>query len=164
MKVYLPKILVTGSNGQLGTALQQDNEQNNFDIIAASRSTMDITDMVSISDAIAHFTPDIIINTAAYTAVDKAESAEVECMRINHIGAQNIAVACHENKIPLIHISTDYVFDGSKQQPITEDEAVNPINLYGKSKWLGEEAVRNHLEQHIILRVSGVFSEYGHNF
>ncbi len=164
MKAYLPKILITGCNGQLGTALQNDNEQNNYDIIAATRSTMDITDMVSISDAISHFTPDIIINTAAYTAVDKAESAEVECMRINHIGTQNIAIACQENKIPLIHISTDYIFAGSKQKPIAEDDIANPINIYGKSKWLGEEAIRKHAEQYIILRVSGVFSEYGNNF
>ncbi len=164
MKAYLPKILITGCDGQLGTALQNDIGQNNYDIIAASRSTMDITDMVSITDAIAHFTPDIIINTAAYTAVDKAESAEVECMRINHVGAQNIAIACQTNKIPLIHVSTDYVFDGSKHQPIAEDEIANPINIYGKSKWLGEEAIRKHTEEYIILRVSGVFSEYGNNF
>ena len=164
MNSYLPKILITGGNGQLAHALDQQIFAENFELFLCSRDEMDITDMSSVTQAIEQFSPDIIINTAAYTAVDKAEQETEIALKVNHFGAKNVAIACQNKMIPLIHISTDYVFDGQKKTPYLENDAVNPINLYGKSKWLGEESVRENCEQHIILRVSGVFSEYGNNF
>lgn len=164
MKTYLPNILITGGHGQLGTVLSQHLIAKQFPVIIASRDILDITDCNAIQHAITTYSPDIIINSAAYTAVDKAENEIEQVLRINHLGAQHIARACAKNQIPLLHISTDYIFDGTKSLPYIEADAANPINVYGKSKWLGEEAVREECEQHIILRVSAVFSEYGHNF
>ena len=158
------KILITGGNGQLALALRHHPQAHLFHVISCARDTLDITDNASIKHAIDKHTPDIIINTAAYTAVDKAEQEEELALRANHVGAQNIAVACKKNQIPLIHISTDYVFDGIKNAPYVEDDATNPLNVYGKSKLLGEQAIREQHDQHIILRVSGVFGEYGNNF
>ena len=159
-----PKILITGSDGQVGSALRAHVAAKNFHLIACNRENMDITNPVSIQQAISQFSPDIIINTAAYTAVDKAETHIEEVMQVNHIGTEHLAIACKRNNIPLIHLSTDYVFDGSNTLPYRENDTANPINVYGKSKWLGEQSIREHCEQHIILRVSGVFSEYGNNF
>lgn len=164
MTNYFPKLLITGGQGQLGQALCAHSDCGGFEIHAASHTEMDITDASSIHAAIEKWTPDVIINTAAYTAVHKAEEEHDLALQVNQLGAQNLAIACHENHIPLIHLSTDYVFDGLTRTPYTEDHAVNPQNVYGESKWLGEQAIREHCEQHIILRVSAVFSEYGHNF
>jgi dTDP-4-dehydrorhamnose reductase len=164
MKSYFPKILITGCNGQIGSALESHPHADNFHVIACDRTALDITQPISIHDAITQFTPDIIINTAAYTAVDKAESDEEAAMLINHLGAKNLAMACTQHHIPLIHLSTDYIFDGNKSSPYLEHDTANPLNVYGKSKWLGEQAVREHCREHIILRVSAVFSEYGRNF
>jgi dTDP-4-dehydrorhamnose reductase len=105
-----------------------------------------------------------VINAAAYTAVDKAEQEADQAILVNHLGAQNLAIACKKNQVPLIHLSTDYIFDGAHTCPYQEDDKENPTNVYGHSKWLGEQAVREQCEQHIILRVSGIFSQYGHNF
>jgi len=164
MKNYLRNILITGSDGQLGNALRAHAGASDFHITACNRDNMNITDMDSIHKAITQFAPDVIINTAAYTAVDKAEKEINQALSVNHLGTQYLAQACAKHKIPLIHVSTDYVFDGTKTSPYLEEDAVNPVNLYGESKYLGEQAVREYCEQYIILRVSGVFSEYGHNF
>lgn len=164
MKNYLPKILITGSNGQLGHALLASSFAREFQIMKCGRDELDITNLTAIQDALTEFSPDIIINAAAYTAVDKAESETEQAVLANHIGAENLALACEYQQISLIHVSTDYVFDGQKAAPYREQDAVNPINFYGESKWLGEQAVREQCEKHIILRVSGVFSEYGNNF
>jgi len=164
MKNYLPNILITGSDGQLGNALRTHAGARDFHITACSRDNLDITDPASIDQAIKQYTPDFIVNTAAYTAVDTAEKEIDQAVSVNHLGAQHLAQACAAHKIPLIHISTDYVFDGDKVTPYLEEDAVNPVNLYGKSKYWGEQAVREYCEQHLILRVSGVFSEFGHNF
>lgn len=161
---HAPNVLITGSDGQLGNALRAHPAVGEFQITACGRSNMDITSAASINNAILQFSPDFIINTAAYTAVDKAEKEAELAMSINHIGAKYLAIACKKNQIPLIHLSTDYIFDGTKTSPYLEDDAATPVNLYGESKWLGEQAVREQCEQHIILRVSGVFSEYGSNF
>ena len=161
---FVKKLLITGGNGQLAQALCHHSLAKNFQIIPCSRLDMDITDTDSITNALVTFSPDIIINTAAFTAVDKAESDIKASVEINHLGTQHLAAACEKQRIPLIHISTDYVFDGAKQNPYQENDVPNPINFYGKTKWLGELAVRELCEQHIILRVSGVFSEYGNNF
>lgn len=164
MKNYLPNILITGGNGQVATALHQHKLARELQITACTREEMDICDITSIQHALTNFNPDIIINTAAYTAVDMAEQETETCLRTNHMGAKHLAIACKKQQIPLIHLSTDYIFDGTKNFPYREDDAATPINFYGKSKWLGEQAVREHSEQHIILRVSGVFGEHGNNF
>lgn len=164
MTAYLPKILITGSDGQVGTAICTHANNKDFQLIACNKNVMDITQPASIEQAIKQFSPDIIINTAAYTAVDKAEKDSESALLVNHLGAKYLAIACNKNKIPLLHFSTDYIFDGTKTLPYHEIDAANPLNVYGNSKWLGEEMVREHCEQHIILRVSGVFSEYKNNF
>jgi len=164
MKNYLPKILITGGTGQLGCALLHHPRAREFRITSCSHKIMDIMSTASIDHAITTFSPDIIINTAAYTFVDKAENEMELCMRVNYEGVKNLALACTKHQIPLLHISTDYVFNGMKASPYLESDTVNPINAYGKSKWNGEQAIREQCKQHIILRVSGIFSEYGHNF
>lgn len=164
MSNYLRKILITGGNGQLAHAIRNAASAKDYQLAFCSHTEMDIADAAACRKMIDAFTPDIIVNTAAYTAVDKAEQEIDLALRANHIGAQNLAVICRKSQIPFIHISTDYVFDGTSGKPYHELDAANPVNMYGKSKWLGEEAVREQCEQAIILRVSGVFSEYGNNF
>lgn len=159
-----PKILITGGQGQLARALSTHPHAKKLRITTCSRDECDITNPDSISHVLSSYSPDIIINTAAYTAVDKAESEPDLAALINHQGAQNLANACAKREIPLIHLSTDYVFDGTKSSPYIEDDLPNPINVYGKTKWQGEEAIRKKLLAHVILRVSGIFSEYGNNF
>lgn len=158
------KIAITGGGGQLALALQHHPLMQQFQCTAYSRKEVDITDDVSIAAIFAKAKPDVIINTAAYTAVDKAETEMLSAMEINYAGSAKLASACQKHQIPMIHVSTDYIFDGKKTTPYREDDAANPINYYGKSKYLSELAVRDNCEQHIILRVSGIFSEYGHNF
>ncbi len=109
-------------------------------------------------------TPDLAINLAAYTAVDRAESEPDQAWAVNCAGAAHIAAACGENATPLIHLSTDYVFDGRKTEPYREDDAVGPLGVYGRSKEAGERAVRAALAQHVILRTAWVFGAYGANF
>ena len=164
MRNYSRKILVTGGNGQLAQAMKKNASQHDSQLVFCSRAEMDITSAANCRRIIDQHAPDIIVNTAAYTAVDKAEQEAELAMQANHLGAQNIAVICRKLSLPLIHISTDYVFDGSKNSPYLETDATHPINMYGESKWLGEKAVREQCEQAIVLRVSGVFSEFGHNF
>lgn len=157
-------ILITGGNGQVAQALAHHPMADSFHVTACSHQELDITEPASIVRAINHYHPDVIINTAAYTAVDKAESEPDAAMQINHLGTHHLAAACKKHNIFLIHLSTDYVFDGTQLTPYSEEDAAHPINLYGQSKWQGEQAVREQLENHLILRVSGVFSEYGNNF
>lgn len=158
------KILVTGAQGQVGKEICQTANQADFTVIAAGRNELDITSESSVNDYITHHQPAIVINAAAYTAVDKAESENQQAYAINHDGAKNLAKVCSQLDIPLLHISTDYVFDGTKQESYTEEDPVSPLGIYGDSKWQGEEAVRKHLEKHIILRVAWVFGAHGNNF
>lgn len=164
MTTFSPRILVTGGHGQLGTALMNHARAAEFSITACSREELDICQPASIQAAIVKHMPDLIINAAAYTAVDKAEEEASAADHVNHIGAAQIALACQKNQIKLIHISTDYVFDGCKSGKYHEEDDAHPINIYGKTKWQGEQAVREYCPSHVILRVSGVFSEYGNNF
>lgn len=164
MSSSLPKILITGGRGQLASALQYHPHAYAYSLIVLSREELDITQPASIRQAIEKHRPDMIINTAAYTAVDKAESETEQANLINHIGAKNIATACAEKNIFLLHLSTDYIFDGAQPIPYTEENAATPINVYGQSKLLGEQAIQQICEKYIVLRVSGVFSEFGTNF
>ncbi len=157
------KLLITGGSGQLGSELARKSTTDHS-IIALARAELDITKAQQIHAAIEKHQPDFLINAAAYTAVDKAESETDLVYKINRDGPALLAQICAQKKIPLIHVSTDYVFDGNAQQPYQETDAVDPINVYGASKLAGEIAVREHCPQHIILRVSGVFGIYGNNF
>lgn len=161
---YLPRILITGGHGQIASALIQHPLAAQCIMSAPSRDELDITQPAAIDQAITKFVPDIIVNTAAYTSVDKAEHEASLADRVNHIGAGLIALACDKNQIKLLHLSTDYIFDGGKDGKYMEDDPANPINIYGKTKWDGEQAIRQSCNNHLILRVSGVFSEYGDNF
>lgn len=164
MKSSSSRILITGSNGQLANAIKMHSQAKNFQIFSFSHLDLDITDIANIHNAINGVEPDIIVNTAAYTAVDQAEKESEICMRVNHLGPLNLAIASRANNIPLIHLSTDYVFDGKKKLPYVETDKAKPINLYGKSKLMGEQAIIEHCSTHIILRVSGIFSQVGNNF
>lgn len=164
MSTSLPNILVTGANGQLASALKKHADISRGTLVFLDKSTLDITNQTSIEQEILKYKPSIIINTAAYTSVDKAESEIDLAMRVNQDGASNLAMLCKRHHIALIHISTDYVFDGKSKHGYKESDAPNPLNIYGKSKLSGEEAVREQCEKHVILRVSGIFSEYGSNF
>lgn len=164
MKKYLPKLLITGGAGQMAQALRFHADAANFNLIILPRNQLDIANSAQIQNAIETYRPTIIINTAAYTNVDLAETDRHIAAQINHEGAKQLAIACHQFGISLIHLSTDYIFNGNTRKAYREDESVQPINFYGMSKWLGEEAIREHCAQHVILRVSGIFSAYGKNF
>lgn len=158
------KVLVTGANGQVAYELKRLCDEKKFSAYYLAKNAMDIADAESVREKFAEIKPALVINTAAYTQVDKAEENIACAYATNEKGAKNIALACEAKQIPLIHLSTDYIFDGSKQTPYVENDLVNPINIYGKSKLAGEEMVRAHCSKHIILRVSAVFGVHGANF
>lgn len=164
MKNCLPNIAITGANGQLGHALREHAMLKQFHSTFYARSELDIRDAQKIDEMIQITKPDVIINAAAFTAVDKAETEMLASIETNYSGTKNLAIACQKHQIPLVHVSTDYIFDGKKTTPYDENDTPNPINYYGKSKYFSELAVREYCEHYLILRVSGVFSEHGNNF
>jgi dTDP-4-dehydrorhamnose reductase len=156
------KIFLTGKNGQLGNRLDKDLKKIH-DVIATDRNTLDLVDTQFIKDTIYKVKPDLIINAAAYTNVDQAEKEKDLAYKINALAPKALSQAAKALDIPIIHISTDYVFDGTKEGAYLEDDQVNPLSVYGITKWHGEEFVRQH-PKHFILRTSWVFSCHGHNF
>jgi len=156
------KILLTGKDGQVGFALHKKLASLG-EVIATNRDMLDLIDSEAIRAFIDKNKPDIIINTAAYTKVDQAENESELAFQINAAAPKIFAEKASELDIPIIHFSTDYVFDGLKDDPYLEADEVNPQSVYGQTKWRGEEAVRNH-KKHIILRTSWVFSSHGQNF
>ncbi len=158
------KLLVTGARGQVGAALLALAGVEEVEAIGLDHSGLDITDKDAVFRVIEEREPDIVVNAAAYTNVDRAEDDPNLAVRVNRDGAGNVALACSQEGIPLIHLSTDFVFDGSKADPYTEDDPPNPLGVYGRSKWEGEEAVRAVLDRYVILRTSWVFSPQGSNF
>lgn len=159
------KILVTGSNGQVGQALvKQLKGEANICYLAVDKESLDITNKSHVKAFVAKFSPDVIINAAAYTAVDKAESEPEQADLINHIGPLNLATAANDIGAVLIHISTDYVFSGDSLNPYNESEATSPQSVYGKTKLAGEVAIQKICTKHIILRTAWVFGEFGNNF
>lgn len=153
------KVLITGAAGQLGQALLATAPQN-IEVQGLSRQQLDITQFDAVKQTVSVFQPDIIVNTAAYTNVDQAEQEPELAFAINAQGAENLALACARYPhTKFIHISTDYVFDGTANQPIAADAQPNPINEYGKSKLAGEQAVLKILPKNsVIVRTSGLYS------
>ncbi len=156
------KILLTGKNGQVGFELNKKLGALG-EVIATDRQELDLTNLNAIETFIDNLKPDIIINPAAYAAVDKAESEPEIAYQINTKAPEILAKKAAELDIPLVHFSTDYVFDGLKKEAYVENDKTNPQSVYGKTKWEGEEKVRR-LNKHIILRTSWVFGSHGNNF
>ncbi|TCL07355.1 dTDP-4-dehydrorhamnose reductase [Sodalis ligni] len=157
------KVLLTGANGQLGHCFQ-DRAPADWQIMATDRESLDITDMHRVEEVVAQFHPDLIVNAAAYTAVDKAEVEAELAQSINAVGPENLAKAAKGIDAAMIHISTDYVFDGSSSIPYKETDATHPLSVYGATKLEGEVAIQRVLPEAIIIRTAWVFSEYGNNF
>ena len=158
------KILTYGAGGQLGRELMRQGHVLSLDIHGVAYPQTDISEISQVESVFAACHPDLVINAAAYTNVDRAESEPELAMAINKDGPANLGSVCAENKIPLIHISTDYVFDGMKGAPYRETDPVSPLGVYGRSKAAGESAVRAMIDEHIILRTAWLYSSHGHNF
>ena len=156
------KILLTGKDGQVGFALQKKLASLG-EVIATDRNELNLENPDIIREFIEKIIPDIIINAAAYTDVDKAETEIELANKVNSVAPKVLAEKASQLDIPIIHFSTDYVFDGLKNEPYLETDQTNPQSVYGQTKWKGEEAMRNH-NKHIILRTSSVFSYHGQNF
>ncbi len=158
------RILLTGKNGQLGRCFQDIVIPTNHELFAFSSSELDITNIEQVAVGVGDIQPDIIINAAAYTGVDKAEIESEQAFLVNATGPEILAKYAARLNIPLIHVSTDYVFDGAAVEPYQVFEKTNPQGVYGASKLAGEQAVAAACEKYIILRTAWVFSEYGNNF
>ena len=162
------KILLTGVNGQVGHALKLKLSQYEspfyFEILALTREQLDLTKVHDIKRIVREIKPDLIINPAAYTAVDNAESEHELAYAINGVAPQILAEEAARLGAGLIHFSTDYVYDGTKNNDYIEEDAVNPVSVYGKSKLAGEDAIRSVGLPHLILRTSWVYGAYGKNF
>ena len=158
------KILVTGARGQLGTDVVKELEKRGHKVVPADIAETDITDADSVDKFIGDAKPDVIVHCAAYTAVDAAESDEEKCEKINVKGTENVAKAGAAVGAKIIYLSTDYVYDGKGDKPHTEDEAPNPLSVYGRTKLGGENAVRKYTNRYFIVRTSWVFGKNGKNF
>lgn len=159
-----PSVLVIGATGQIGSAIVRQAMADGISIFAPSHSELDISDDTSIRRALLHYVPDIVINAAAYTNVDRAETEPQLALAVNSIGPGLLAAACELTRIPVLHVSTDYVFNGESQHPYSENDKIAPLNTYGQSKAAGEQAIRLATGRHIIIRTSWVFSAQGKNF
>ncbi|WP_349971179.1 dTDP-4-dehydrorhamnose reductase [Pseudomonas caspiana] len=157
------KIVVIGQHGQVSQALQKTLADLG-EVVVLGRDKLDLSNQMADFDQIQEFKPDLIINAAAYTAVDQAETDQKTALSVNAIAAGMLADQAKELGIPLIHYSTDYVFDGSKATPWTEQDQPAPLGVYGASKWAGEQAIEYVGGQYLILRTSWVYSNTGRNF
>jgi dTDP-4-dehydrorhamnose reductase len=160
----MPHILVSGRDGQLGNELKALSSKQNFDFVFSDKDDMDITDENILKEAFERYKPSFFINCAAYTAVDRAETDQEITYKINAEAVGLIAKQCHQFNTKLIHISTDYVFNGDATQPYKPDDATDPVNYYGYTKWLGEQLALNNNPDTIVIRTSWVYSSYGANF
>ncbi len=158
------KILVTGATGMLGQDLCPILEDSNFTVIETSSKNMDITNFETVKSVLTETKPDCIIHCAAYTNVDKAEEDEETAFKINFEGTKNLAVLCKNSDIPIIYISTDYVFDGEKEGKYKPYDKTNPVNVYGESKLAGENIIRDICEKYYIIRTSWLYGHHGKNF
>lgn len=157
------KVLITGSNGMLGHDLI-DVLDGKHELIKTTSKSLDITDEDKVKEYIVNENPDIVINSAAYTDVDGCETNEEMAYKVNGDGVKNLALACKVVDCPLVHISTDYVFNGENSKPWMEDDEVGPISIYGKSKLQGEEAIESILDKFFIIRTSWLYGINGGNF
>lgn len=170
------KTLIIGGNGQLGSAIitllnekqcplgKIHETYDDAEIICTTKSTLDITHPEDIKTYLLKFKPDVVINAAAYTHVDHCESNIDLCFNVNTLGPRNLAIACDKIQAKLIHISTDYIFDGQAKLPYREFDIPNPINIYGKAKYLGEEYVKQLCSRYFIIRTSWLYGVDGKNF
>lgn len=159
----MKKILVTGCDGQLGREIQKEYENEAAMLICTDVGDLDISDNAQVNRYVRELQPDVIMNCAAYTAVDACEEAWERAYRINAIGPRNLAIAAHETGAKLMHISTDYVFEGNGDKPYTEFDEVHPVSAYGKTKLEGERFVRQFADRFFILRTAWLYGE-GNNF
>lgn len=157
-------ILVTGANGQLGREMQRLSAVSPNNYTFTDVAELDVTDAGAVRQAVAQTRAEVIVNCAAYTNVERAEEDEEAADRLNRGAAENLARAAEENGATLIHVSTDYVFDGTGHRPYTEDMATSPLGAYGRTKLAGEEAVKASGCRYLILRTAWLYSEYGNNF
>lgn len=158
------KIIVTGCYGQVGCELMRQGAERGHEMVGLDVAHLDITDRHAVEQMLVPLAPDAVVNAAAYTAVDRAESDSAAAFAVNRDGPAHLAEVCAQLDIPLVHYSTDYVFDGSKAGAYGEDDAVAPPGVYGESKLAGEAAVRKGCPMHLIFRTSWVFSAHGNNF
>lgn len=162
------KVLITGANGQLGYALQKTSRElsaeHNLELIALTRAELNLAQPETISGVLDYLLPDIVINAAAYTAVDKAESEPASAQLINADAVKQIALWCQLHKKILVQISTDFVFDGKKSSPYAVDDETVPLGIYGKTKQQGELAALTECESSYVVRTGWVYGEHGANF
>lgn len=161
----MKKVLVTGANGQLGSEIAVlSKNYPKYEWIFADRTKITLNDLDILQTQLNKIQPDIILSCGAYTAVDKAETEKELAFRVNHLAIELIAKYAAQNNVSLIHVSTDYVFDGSSSTALNEDSVTNPINVYGESKLAGEIACLKENPNSIIIRTSWVYSKFGNNF
>lgn len=158
------KLLVTGADGQLGRELLLRGPAAGLRVRGVNREQLDIASADAIRMTLAETKPELVINAAAYTKVDAAENEAELAFAVNRDGVRLMAEACRDARLPMVHVSTDYVFAGQSDRPYREDDPAAPINVYGASKWAGEQALRETLDRHIIVRTSWVFGAHGANF
>ena len=159
----MKKIMVTGCNGQLGRQIQKEYENDEAMLVCTDIDDLDISDHAQVMGFVRDLQPDVIMNCAAYTAVDACENEWDLAYRINAIGPRNLAIAARETGAKLMHISTDYVFEGNAHEPYTEFDEVHPVSAYGKTKLEGERFVQQFAERYFILRTAWLYGE-GNNF
>lgn len=158
-------VLVTGANGQLGQAIHFIvKNYPEIDFVFCDSATLDITNIDSCNQIFATYTPDYCVNTAAYTAVDRAETEQEKAFAVNVLGAKILAEVCKIHDTVLLHVSTDFVFDGKKTTPYTEQDTPHPTGVYGQTKREGEQAIQQTWEKHYVVRTSWVYSQFGANF
>lgn len=164
MKGKKLKVLVTGAGGMLGQALTPCLKKRGHDVTALPKEQLDVTNYQGVVDTLKKAKPEIIIHCAAYTKVDQAESEPGLAYLINGYGTENLAVAASDLSIPVLYVSSDYVFDGEQKSPYTTWEKTRPLSIYGKSKLAGEEAIQRHLNRFYIVRTSWLYGPNGPNF
>jgi len=160
----LLKILILGADGQLGNCLRDQLAYSSYATIFAGRSDIDISDLPKVEKKIIEIAPDVVINASAFVAVDKAEEEQELADLVNNTSVNNLALICAKNSCVLIHVSTDYVFDGTANSPYDENALTNPLGVYGRSKRNGEIAIEMSGCDFVIIRTAWIFSEYGNNF
>lgn len=158
------KILITGAKGQLAREFQQSLEDYHYHVTALDKESLDISDLDNVKKAFNQHNPDVVLNCAAYNFVDKAEEDFDTAYKVNALGVRNLTFACKRNNALLVHYSSDYIFDGEKEDFYSEEDEPNPINSYGKTKLLGETFLREETDNFLLFRVSWVFGEGKNNF